>query len=233
MRIEWLAALTIAAATLVAAPADAQGQSRTSGCGSPIIINSRNVTVNASCGQDGAQLRQLTAKLNALSARGVLSPQDLSTFATNVNSRFNKVSADTDAIRILLAELLQRLEIAEAHPERARLVLRPYLQPDAELSNQSVTIDRFLDVNGEAEARLVFQIHGRCQLFITPPRGTGFLVGLAVESDRGSRIWSSLMGTQGAYRPIPLSDGVYVFRMRAVRGAGQYAATVATRCQED
>ncbi len=53
---------------------------------------------------------------------------------------------------------------------------------------------------------------------------------IGVFSDRHAPIWQALQGTQGRYAPLPLSTGTYQFVMSAKRGAGQYSATIAARC---
>lgn len=207
-------------------------QNSTRGCGSPIVLNSRINQLQLNCNQNNLDLVRVVNRLNDLANRNVLTTNDLQSIATVLNAKIDKISNDTDEILLLLREVMSRLDIASANPAKAPTILRPYLDAAVDISNRAYDVNEFLDVNGTSEFRLVFQLRGNCQVFLTRPRGTGFSVSLRLLSDRGSPIWSSLPGTQtdSRYRPLPLSAGVYQFVMKARRGAGQYAATVASRC---
>jgi hypothetical protein len=220
----------IAGAAGFGALGGAHAQNSTRGCGSPIVLNSRVNQLHLVCGQSNPDLARVVARLNELAARKVLAPADLQTIATALNAKIDKVSNDTDEILILLREVLGRLEIASSDPGRAPVILRPYLEAATDISNRAYDVSEFLDAEGKAEYRFVFRLQGNCQLFIRPPARTGFIVGVAILSDRGSSIWRALSGTQGRYRPIPLSTGTYQFVMYAKRGAGQHSATISSRC---
>ncbi len=205
-------------------------QIRTSGCGSPVTLNSQINQLEIVCNVNNVQLREVVKKFNELAKRKILSSNDLKNVQIALNQKLEKIESNTDEILILLTEVLNRLQIAERDPSRAPAILKPYLDVSADLTNKSYALSAFLDVNGETETKFVFSVQGTCQLFIQPPRGTGFTVGLAVLSDRNTPIWRSLMGTQGAYRPIIVSTGVYQLVMFARRDAGQYASQISARC---
>lgn len=226
-----LTALCFFAWCLPASFANAQRpQNSTQGCGSPIILNSSVNRLELNCSQNTPELAKAVARLNELASRKILTTSDLQTMATVLNAKIDKISNDTDEILMLVRDLVSRLDIASTTPGKAASILRPYLDPAIDISNRAYDVNEFLDADGKAEYRLVFKLEGDCQVFITPPRGTGFNVGIAVFSDRGSKIWASLIGTQGRYSPLPLSTGTYQFGMKAKRGAGQYTATISARC---
>lgn len=224
-----LAALSLSIASLLISP-HAISQVRTNGCGSPVVLDSKVNQLQIVCNQNNSKLNEVVKKFNDLARRKILSPSDLKNVEMALNQKLDKIKDNTDEILILLGEVLNRLQIAEQNPERAPLVLKPYLDVSADLTNKSYTLSDFLDANGKTEVRFVFSVQGNCQLFIAPPRGTGFTVGLAVLSDRGTPIWRALMGTQGRYKPIAVSTGIYQFVMFARRDAGQYASQISARC---
>ncbi|HEY1607204.1 MAG TPA: hypothetical protein VGF77_16565 [Allosphingosinicella sp.] len=190
-----------------------------------------NVIVN---GPSNAGINALARNLDILKKRNALSQSELSSLIALINSSIipdlTSVRANTEEINDRLRKLEERLTIATEHPEMAHDVLRPFLRPAFDLSNASYDINQFLDSAGQSEYRLTFSLTGNCLLYVVPPRGAGFTVGYGIFSDHESPIWRSLMGTQGPWRPLPLSTGVYQFLMRAKRGAGQYSATVSARC---
>ncbi|HEX5184162.1 MAG TPA: hypothetical protein VFW19_13575 [Allosphingosinicella sp.] len=190
-----------------------------------------NVIVN---GPSNAGINSLARKLDLLKKTGAISQDELRSLINLINSSIipdlTSVRANTQEISDRLRKLEERLSIATEHPETAHDVLRPFLRPAFDLSNSSYDINQFLDAAGQAEYRLTFSLTGNCLLYVVPPRGAGFTVGYGIFSDHQSPIWRSLIGTQGPWKPLPLSTGVYQFVMRAKRGAGQYSATVSARC---
>ncbi|WP_213979231.1 hypothetical protein [Sphingomonas sp. dw_22] len=216
------------------APTNAQAQRQVTATGTrstAIGIVNGNVVVQ---GPSNATINSIIQRLNAIKARGGLSENELKLIVDLLNQtiipQLDSIKGDTSAIRQQLDALNERLAIAADHPDTARDVLRPFLKPAFDLSNSSFPVSTFLDVNGTKEYKLIFSLTGDCELYIDPPRGAGFTVAYGILSDHGTRIFSTLGGTQPHYPPLHLPGGVYQFVMLAKRNAGQYNATISARC---
>lgn len=192
------------------------------------VVNGNVTVVN---GSNKPELRQLAASLNRIKSQGKLNTSELQVIIDSINQsiipNLNSIKDDTSYIR----EVLERVNIAADHPDTARDVLRPFMKPAFDLSNSSYTASAFLDVNGEPRFKLVFSVIGSCEVFIDPPEGAGFTVDYGILSDHDTVIFSNLLGSQPRYPPVRLSTGIYQFRMKASRGAGQYTSTISARCR--
>lgn len=222
--------LLIIPSTMASAQTGATNKYSTTGCGSPIVVDSKNVQLTIVCGPKSAELDSIVKKMNALAAQNKLTLAELESFVRAFNTKIDKLGSDVDEIKLEVAALKSRVDLAAESPERAKTILRPYLDPPIDITNRAYDINEFLDANGKSEYKLTFEIKGNCQIYITPPQYTGFKVAIGILSTSRSVIWSSLLGTQPRYRPIPLATGVYLFIMKATRDAGQYTATISSQC---
>jgi Caspase domain len=100
-----------------------------------------------------------------------------------------------------------------------------------DLTNTSVVVDAFLDVNGTKEKVETFSLTGKCRLEIVHPQGLGWGVGYELQSERGSPIARSLGGNGNPARTNhELSTGTYKFKLFARNNAGQYSASLKSSC---
>jgi len=212
-----------------------QGQQvRSNGARSTAIgVVNGNVTVTQ--GASNAAIADLVVRLNAFKAKNAISEKELQSFLETINASIvpalSGVKTDTEEIKQQLRTLNERLGVATNYPDTARDVLKPFMKPAFDLSNQSYPISKFLDADGDADYKLVFAVTGSCLLYIQPPQQQmNFAITYGVLSDHETPIFKSMMGIQPKYPPIPLSTGIYQFYVHARRNAGTVATTISARC---
>ena len=208
-------------------------QVRSNGAHSTAIgVVNGNVIVR---GPSNAEIAGLVSRLNALKAKNAISEKELQSLIDTLNASIlpmlSGVKGDTEEIKEQVRALNERLGLATNYPDTARDVLRPFMKPAFDLSNQSYPVSKFLDAAGDAEYKLVFAVTGNCLLYIDPPQQhMNFAFSYGVLTDHGTTIFKSMMGIQPKYPPIQVSSGTYQFFIQARRNAGTVATTISARC---
>ena len=100
--------------------------------------------------------------------------------------------------------------------------------PVLDMTYKRFMVSEFLDINGKKEARQGFVLTQACQLAVTTTANSD--VRWAVLSDRDTPLRVTTAATRTTPARIDLAAGTYVFRVQAVRNAGQYSWDLVTYC---
>jgi hypothetical protein len=125
-------------------------QNRTSGCGSPVILNSKINQLEIKCVQRNSELANTVRRLNDLTKRKFLTSADLKEIAAGLNAKIDHISNNTDETLAMTKEIWGILNHRPNEPRYVRDSLLAYLEGQGTLSSSPTSVQfypKYTNVN--------------------------------------------------------------------------------------